>query len=190
MKYLQLYENFEDIKQICDEYGIHSYEINKDGSIDVSHGVDISFRELMDLPLTFNKIDGDFDINDNRLTSLSGCPKTINGDFYCNNNYLTTLIDGPEFVHGVYSVQYNELTDMTGFPKYYDYVGPYLFGNPVCSIIYLVEDEVVVKFIRYLNEFDVIREGNIIIKQRLEEAYWMATKTELTRSKFKGYKVI
>ena len=35
MRYLKLYESFEDIHEICKEHGIIDYTINPDGSIDV-----------------------------------------------------------------------------------------------------------------------------------------------------------
>ena len=35
MKYLKLFENYEDIHSICEEYGIENYTINDDESIDL-----------------------------------------------------------------------------------------------------------------------------------------------------------
>ncbi len=35
MKYLKLFESFEDIDKICKKYSIKNYTINTDGSIDV-----------------------------------------------------------------------------------------------------------------------------------------------------------
>ncbi len=36
MKYLKLFESFEDIDEICKKYSIENYTINTDGSIDVN----------------------------------------------------------------------------------------------------------------------------------------------------------
>ena len=39
MRYLKLYENFEDIKEICSQYNIWDYIINQDGTVDVDNYV-------------------------------------------------------------------------------------------------------------------------------------------------------
>ncbi len=36
MRYLKLFESFEDIDEICRKYRIENYTINSDGSIDVN----------------------------------------------------------------------------------------------------------------------------------------------------------
>ena len=41
MKYLRLFESFEDIKGICKKYDIKDYTINPDGTIDVNENVDL-----------------------------------------------------------------------------------------------------------------------------------------------------
>ena len=47
MKYLKLFESFEDIEKICREYWIRNYTINSDGSIDVDGNVDLSQENLI-----------------------------------------------------------------------------------------------------------------------------------------------
>ena len=98
MKYLKLYENFEDIEQICQKYRIKNYTINKDGSIDVYGEVDLTGKCSHKLPLKFNKIEEGFFCGKNSLISLEGCPKEVCGDFSCYNNNLTTLEYGPKIV--------------------------------------------------------------------------------------------
>ena len=39
MRYLRLYESFEEIHEICREYGIRHYTINTDGTIDVAQRI-------------------------------------------------------------------------------------------------------------------------------------------------------
>ena len=39
MRYLKLFESFEDINEICKKYGIKDYIVNPDESIDVSEVV-------------------------------------------------------------------------------------------------------------------------------------------------------
>jgi hypothetical protein len=61
MKYLKLFESFEDIDEIlCKKYKIRDYTINIDNSIDVHHGVIISDWSLEKLPIKFNKVYGVF----------------------------------------------------------------------------------------------------------------------------------
>ena len=86
MKYLKLFENFEDIHKICEEYGIENYTINPDGSIDVDGDVNLSYKALTKLPIKFNHVSGDFYCNHNLLTTLEGSPKSVGGNFYCNGN--------------------------------------------------------------------------------------------------------
>jgi len=51
MKYLKLFESFEDIKEICKKYRIKNYTINTDGTIDVNNTVDLHNINLVKLPL-------------------------------------------------------------------------------------------------------------------------------------------
>jgi hypothetical protein len=77
------------ISLICKKYGIENYTINPDGSIDVNGSVDLSFNDLTELPLRFNKVTGSFDCGMNKLTSLKGSPRWIGDWFSCEFNYLT-----------------------------------------------------------------------------------------------------
>ena len=40
-------------------------------------------------------VDGYFDISNNGLISLEGCPKIVTRDFNCSKNNLTSLFEGP-----------------------------------------------------------------------------------------------
>ena len=99
------------ISLICKQYGIENYTINDDGSIDVDGGVYLLNKGLTELPLTFNKVSGNFDCDYNRLTSLKGCPRWVGGYFDCNNNKLTSLEFSPDYVGGYFSCSSNNLTD-------------------------------------------------------------------------------
>jgi len=96
MKYLKLFESFNDIDSICRKFGIENYTINEDGSIDVDGNVNLNDRKLTKLPLKFGKVSGDFSCNYNQLTTLEGSPKEVGGDFSCNYNQLTTLEGSPK----------------------------------------------------------------------------------------------
>jgi hypothetical protein len=99
------------IKKICKRYDIENYTINPDGTIDVYGDVNLSFYDLTELPLTFNKITGCFDCDYNQLTTLKGSPKCVGDSFYCSHNRLTSLEFGPDYVDELFYCIYNDLTD-------------------------------------------------------------------------------
>ena len=99
------------ISLICEKYNITNYTINPDGSIDVAGNVCLSYYDLTELPLIFNRVDGFFDCSRNNLTSLKGCPRWIGGNFDCGNNRLTSLEFSPDYVGGHFWCEWNRLTD-------------------------------------------------------------------------------
>ena len=48
------------------------------------------------LPLTFEKIHGEFNCSDSNLTSLEGSPRIVNASFLAHNNPLQSLNDLPD----------------------------------------------------------------------------------------------
>ena len=105
------------IDEICEKYNIKNYTINDDGSIDVNGEVVLYEMDLYELPLTFNKVTGYFDCQNNKLTSLKGSPRWVGGYFYCDFNDLTSLEFSPEYVGGSFGCVDNDLTDLVGSPK-------------------------------------------------------------------------
>lgn len=230
------------IDDICKEYNIKNYTINKDGSIDVFGPVNLRNKNLSKLPLKFGKVSGPFACDGNKLTSLEGSPKEVGSIFYCYNNYLTSLKGGPISVGEDYYCNNNKLIDIEGFPKHFKADRDQGYGadftdNPIFEIIkitknknnYLSLSKIInglknqigkdktfksrkelvnylgpshtlpklsistqATFVKYLNEYDVIRDGNKIVEMRLEEAYYMTMKEELPRNKrkFKNYQLI
>ena len=84
------------------------YTINYDLTIDVKskywRGVDLSNKGLTELPdyIQFNKVDGNFYISHNELTTLRGCPRIVNFFGFDNNNlsnfeYLPEKYDNLSF---------------------------------------------------------------------------------------------
>jgi hypothetical protein len=105
------------VNSLCKEFHITNYTINADYSIDVNNHVDISFRDLTKLPITFNKVSGDFNCSNNHLSSLEGCPTEVVGDFICSYNKLTTLEWCPKVVGHNFHCNNNELTSLEHCPK-------------------------------------------------------------------------
>ena len=99
------------ISLICKRYGITNYTINPDGSIDVNGNVNLSYVDLTEFPLIFNKVSGYFSCVGSNLTSLKGGPKWVGRGFYCDENSLTNLEFSPDYVGGGFWCEYNKLTD-------------------------------------------------------------------------------
>ena len=105
------------IDKICKRYGIKNYTINDDGTIDVNENVTFFNRGLTELPLVFNKVNGDFICSRNKLSTLKGCPRWVGGYFTCSGNGLTSLEFSPDYVNEAFVCNSNDLTDLVGSPK-------------------------------------------------------------------------
>jgi len=117
MKFIKLYESFEDINSICKKYNINNYTINKDGTVDVDGYVNIINKNLTTLPLKFGKVSGDFHCSVNKLTTLVGGPQSVGGNFSCMDNNLTTLEGCPQSIGGFFNCKSNELISLKGGPQ-------------------------------------------------------------------------
>lgn len=110
--------DYNDIDKICEHYGISKYKINSDdGSIDVDGDVILTNLFLEQLPLNFNKVNGKFRCNFNKLTSLEGSPAEVFGNFVCSDNNLASLKGGPTKVTGYYDCNENALTSLEYAPE-------------------------------------------------------------------------
>ena len=159
-----LFENFNEIHKICQEYVIRNYTINTDGSIDVDGDVDLSERNLNKLPLKFRNVSGDFSCHNNNLTTLEGAPQSVGGDFYCDRNKLTTLEGAPKSVSDYFWCR----------------------GNPFQVIEKMFPDGK--DFFNANNEWEFFAGGNKIRKLRFKEAL-LDYNIELPKS-ISGYEYI
>jgi Leucine-rich repeat (LRR) protein len=107
------------IKNWLNEMGISNYTIIEDLLIDVHDNVIISSKNLDRLPefIKFNKVNGNFVCSNNKLTTLSGCPKVVKGSFDCGFNRLTSLEGAPQEVLRNFSCGKNKLKSLKGCPK-------------------------------------------------------------------------
>jgi hypothetical protein len=117
MTWVKLFEDFNEIDDICEKYGIENYTINPDGTVDVDGDVYLYGKKLKKLPIKFGKVSGWFDCSYNKLATLEGAPKVVGGNFYCNRNQLTTLEGSPKEVGGGFDCSNNKLTSLDGSPK-------------------------------------------------------------------------
>ena len=169
MRYLKLFESFEDIDKICREYKIRNYTINTDGSIDVNRDVYLYYKRLTKLQLKFNKVNGNFYCNNNYLESLKGSPIEINGGFDCSNNELTSFEFSPKIIRGEFDCGTNNIKTFEYFPRF---VKRYFwcYGNPIYEVWQLFEDTTKIEL---LNDFDIFRDEDTdepaIVMDRLND---------------------
>ncbi len=152
-------EEINNIRKICSKYDISRYSINDDGSIDVGIHVDIRDNKLTELPVKFNRVNGNFMCGANLLTTLKRAPAYVGGYFNCNNNKLTSLEGGPKYVGGYFTCVQNNLTSLQYAPI--DFTTFHFGENPVYSknqmyniIREISMDEMKILF-KYQNEYDV-----------------------------------
>ena len=73
---------------------------------------------LEEFPVNFGKVSGSFDVSNNNLRSLKGCPIYVGCDFDCSrNDDLLSLSGGPLSVGGSYNCEGNKLESLEGAPK-------------------------------------------------------------------------
>jgi hypothetical protein len=107
------------------------YTREADGSFTVHGDLRMNYQGLTELPdLSSVTVTGNFVCDDNRLTSLMGCPREVGGDFWCHHNSLTSLEGGPQKVGGNYWCHDNNLTSVAHAP---DAIGGYFYcdRNPL-----------------------------------------------------------
>lgn len=116
----------KEIKAWLKQVKIKSYKIQKDLSIEVRDCVDLSMlltgpraaTNLKRLPVKFDVIHGFFDISNNHLETLEGCPNLVKGDFSCTNNSLTSLDGAPSVVEGDVTIYgNNKITNLHDIHK-------------------------------------------------------------------------
>ena len=206
MRVIKLYEEFNkyQIATICAKYGIENYTINPDGSIDVDGDVYFNNQDLYKLPLKFNKVSGHFYCYDSSLFSLEGSPREVGGDFYCSTNRLKTLEGCPDIVGGFFNCNNNIISTLEYCPKKVNdfscnnnslysleglttNIGNHFSceSNPVWEIWKLINDD---EHLELFLDYDIVRDGNTIILDRLNDLLDLIGKPKVTS--VKGYKCI
>jgi len=187
MRYLKLFESFEDIDRICRKYKIKIYNINTDGTIDVNENVDIRWNNLIKLPLKFNKVNGFFACRNN-LKTLEGSPVEVNGNFSFYHNKLTSFQFAPKIIRGYFDCRCNKIKTFEYFPSFVK--DEFLCnGNPIFYIWELFRDTTKIEL---LNDFDIFRDEDtdnpVIIMDRLND--FLLTIGKRTVEKVERYKNI
>ena len=119
-----LLKNKIEIEEWLNKYHVKNYQLIEDEeygyTVDVNGVVNLIGKNLKNIKLKFNIIDGWFDCSSNNLTSLKGCPEIVNKDFYCVNNKLTSLKYCPKIIKGQFDCSDNKLTSLKGCPEIVD----------------------------------------------------------------------
>ena len=66
-----------------------TWVINSDGEVDVDGNVNMSYMNLMEIPVKFGSVSGYFDCSRNNITSLEFSPTSVGYNIDCYNNHLT-----------------------------------------------------------------------------------------------------
>ena len=147
----KLYENFltdkDKIKSWLDSMSIEDYTINPDLTVDVNGYVDISKKNLTEIPVQFGIVKGTFYCNHNFLTNLIGAPSNIKNSLYCNNNILSNLIGAPSIINGSVYCYNNQLTTLTGVPSTIE--GEFVCSNNPLEDINDLDSKILIKSIEY-----------------------------------------
>lgn len=98
----------EKVQAWLDEMNVKNYQINDDLTVNVNGNVKLSTKKIIELPIQFNHVVGDFDVSSNRLTSLEGSPNVVEGNFNCMFNYLPNLKGAPQKVMGNFNCSMNQ----------------------------------------------------------------------------------
>ena len=98
---------------------IGKWTINKKtGLVDIEGNFDCAKKKLKDFKgVRFGVVTGDFNCDDNKLTSLEGAPKKVDGGFNCSDNNLTSLKGAPQEVGRDFHCHSNNLTSLVGAPQ-------------------------------------------------------------------------
>ena len=109
----------DDIIKWLNKNEIKNFEIDSNNEISVKGSVKLTgkLENLSKLPVVFNKVEGNFDISDNELTSLVGSPKIVGKDFICLKNELKSLKGSPKEVHGNFIIIHNNIQSFKHSPK-------------------------------------------------------------------------
>lgn len=184
MKFLKKYNESKEnkffkteiqVENWLNSMNVENYIIHDNLIVDVNGSVDISGRNLSYLPVQFGIVYNNFYAYNNSLSSLEGFPYKIYGKLSCQENMINSLKFCPNQIGGKIDFSENFILSLKGFPKVIRNNSENIlsfFENPIELLLILTSKANYLKFIKYLNDYDVI-EGNKIILNRLREALYM-----------------
>ena len=116
----KFYKDKQKIIDWLDKYEVKNYTLVPDKEyefiVNVIGDVNLSFKDLIGIPVKFNEVSSSFYCRSNKLTSLEFSPQTVGGDFNCNNNQLISLEFSPH-TRGDFICSNNQLTSLEFTPQ-------------------------------------------------------------------------
>ena len=110
-------ENLSDAESLFKRMKV-AYETQPDGTLFVPGDLDLSGRDLAKLPDLSNVIvGGNFNCENNLLTSLRGSPKEVRGDFLCGYNILLNTEGVTPKIGGGFHAEHNHLLAQNKAPQ-------------------------------------------------------------------------
>ena len=86
----KFYKDKQQIINWLNKYKVENYTLIPDEQygfiVNVNGDVDLSDKKLLNIPVKFSKVSGNFYCGYNKLTSLEFSPQTVGGNFSCNYN--------------------------------------------------------------------------------------------------------
>lgn len=101
----------------------------KDGFVNVKGDVFLSHTDIEILPVQFGHVSGDFNCQNNELTTLKGCPYEVGHSFWCDSNQLTSFRGCPPKINGDFGCTFNKFTTLDYLPVISNFI--YLTPNPL-----------------------------------------------------------
>ena len=118
---LQKEKEIENIKQILSDLGLkpsshntYGYIIRDDLVVDFIGDLNISDRELTDIPVKFGHIRGSFFAHSNKLKTLHNAPDIVEGILFVPDNLLTDLTGIPKKIGHICEISRNQITSLDG----------------------------------------------------------------------------
>jgi len=102
---------------------------NFDGDVEIAD-------ELIEdgkLAIKFANVTGDFNCNNEKITSLVGSPEYVGGDFNCSKTKITSLEGAPKEVKGSFICSNTKITSLVGMPEYAG--GVYAYNTEITSLV-------------------------------------------------------
>ena len=99
---MKIFSRRIEVKEWLNYHNIECYIIHDDLTVDVEFG-NISIKtRMVNIPIQFGVVGGDFDCSRLGLTTLKGFPKLVDGYFDCSWNNLESLKYLPEIKGWLY----------------------------------------------------------------------------------------
>lgn len=117
------------VEEFVKKYRVKNYIVKND-RVNVFGSINLSKKELTELPFAFGIIVGDFIIENNQLTSFHNFPIKVEGQLNCSNNNISSLKDCPKIIKGDFYCQNNLIEKIKLIDLPLEVEGKMFFSHP------------------------------------------------------------